>query len=66
MHYFTVKIPNKREPQQVVFKYSSDIEFEDFMNLYKNMLHNCSFKVNNTTLTSNNSLRFRCIFLERV
>ena len=35
MHYFTVKIPNKREPQQVVFKYSSDIEFEDFMNLYK-------------------------------
>ena len=35
MHYFTFKIPNKREPQQVVFKYSSDIEFEDFMNLYK-------------------------------
>ena len=35
MHYFTVKIPNKREPQQVIFKYSSDIEFEDFMNLYK-------------------------------
>ena len=31
MHYFIMKIPNKRELQQK----SSDIDFRDFMNLYK-------------------------------
>ena len=30
-----MKIPNKREPQQVAFNHSSDIDFKDFMNLYK-------------------------------
>ena len=31
-HYFIMKILNKREPQQIAFNDSSDI---DFMNLYK-------------------------------
>ena len=35
MHYFIMKIPNKQELQQVIFNNSSDIEFKDFMNLYK-------------------------------
>ena len=30
-----MKIPNKREPQQTAFNHSSDIEFKDFMKLYK-------------------------------
>ena len=30
-HYFIMKMPNKREFQQIV----SDIEFKDFMKLYK-------------------------------
>ena len=30
-----MKIPNKREPQQNGFNYSSDIDFQDLMNLYK-------------------------------
>ena len=32
-HYFLMKIPNKRELQQIEFNQSSDIEFKDFMNL---------------------------------
>ena len=34
-HYFIMKIPNSRELQQTTFNHSSDIEFQDFMNLYK-------------------------------
>ena len=34
-HYFLMKIPNKREPQQVAFNHSSDIDFQDLINLYK-------------------------------
>ena len=30
-----MKIPNKRELQQIAFNYSSDIDPQDFMNLYK-------------------------------
>ena len=40
MHYF-VKIPSKRELQQIAFNPSSDIDFQDFMNLYKNVPQNC-------------------------
>ena len=35
-HYFIMKILNKRELQQVAFNHSSDIDFKDFMDLYKN------------------------------
>ena len=35
MHYFIMKIPNKRELQQIAFNHSSDIVFKDYMNLYK-------------------------------
>ena len=34
-HYFVVKIPNKRELQQIAFDHSPDIDFQDFINLYK-------------------------------
>ena len=34
-HYFIMKIPNKRDLQQIAFNHSSDIDFQDFMNLYK-------------------------------
>ena len=39
-HYFIMKIPNKRGLQQIAFTHSSDIDFKDFMNLYKNVLQN--------------------------
>ena len=40
-HYFIRKIPNKRELQQIAFNHSSDIDFQDFVNLNKkcNAIH---------------------------
>ena len=35
-----MKIHNKRELQQTTLNHSSDIDFQDFMNLYKNVLQN--------------------------
>ena len=35
IHYFAMKIPNKRELQQIAFNISSDTEFQNFINLYK-------------------------------
>ena len=34
-HCFIVKFPNKRELKQIASHNSSDIDFQDFMNLYK-------------------------------
>ena len=34
-YYFVMKLPNNRELEQIVFNHSSDIDFQDFMNLYK-------------------------------
>ena len=34
-HCFVTKTPNKRELQQIAFNHSSDIDFQDFMNLYE-------------------------------
>ena len=34
-HFFIMKIPNKREFQQTALNHSSDIDFKDFMNIYK-------------------------------
>ena len=56
-HYFTMKIPNKRELQQTAFNHSSDNDFQDFKNLCKKCTEKpYSFLVIDTTLASNNSL----------
>ena len=34
-HYFGMKILNKRDVTQIAFSHSLDIDFEDFMNLYR-------------------------------
>ena len=61
------KIPNKRELQQIAFNHSSDIDFQDFMNLYKECTTKpYSFLVIDTTLASDNSSRFRKNLLERI
>ena len=66
-HYFVMKIPNKRELQQIAFNHSSDIDFQDFMNLYKKCTAKpYSFLVIDTTLTSDNPLRFRKNLSERI
>ena len=55
-----MKLPNKTELQQIASNYSSDITFKYFMKLYKNDIKKpFSFLVNDTTLSSDNPLRFR-------
>ena len=51
-----MKIPNKRKLQQIAINHSSDIEFKDFIKIYKNCTKEpYSFLVNDTTLPSDNS-----------
>ena len=55
-----MKIPNKRELQQIASNNSSNIEFKDFMKLYKYYTkERFSFLVNDITLSSDNQSRFR-------
>ena len=55
-----MKIPNKRELQQLTLNHSSDIDFKDFINIYeKYTAKPYSFLVNDATLASDNPLRFR-------
>ena len=59
-HYYTMKISDKRELQQIVPNHSSDIGFKDFMKPYKDYTKEpYSFLVNDTTLSSGDLLRFR-------
>ena len=61
-----MKTQKKRDPQHVVFNNSSDIPFEDFMNLHKRCTAKpYSFLVIDTTLASDNPLCFRKNLLER-
>ena len=66
-HYIVMKIQNKTELQQVAFNHSSDVDFQDFMNLYKICTGKpYSFLVIDTALASDNSSRFRKNLLERI
>ena len=59
-HFFIMKITNKRELQQTALNHSSDIDFKDFIEIYKKCTARpYSFLANDTTLPSNNTLRFR-------
>ena len=59
-HFFILKIPNKREPQQIALNHSSGIDFKDFIMIYKKCTaKQYSFLVNDATLASDNRLRFR-------
>ena len=62
-----MKIPKKVEPQQITLNHSSGIDFEDFLNLYKKCTAKTySFLVIDTTLGSNNYLRFKKNLSERI
>ena len=60
-HFFITRIPNKREIQQIALNHSSDIDIDiDFIKNYKK----CTaepyfFLANDTTLPSDDPLRFR-------
>ena len=66
-HYFVIKIPSKRELQQVALNHSSNIDFQDLINLYKKCTTETnSFWVIVTTLSTDNSSRFRKNLLETI
>ena len=59
-HPFIMKIPNTTELQQIALNHSSDIDFKDFMKIFKKYTAEpYSLLVNDTTLLSDNPLRFR-------
>ena len=65
-YYFIMKIPNKRELQQIAFNHSSEIDFKDFMNLYKKGTEKpYSFLVIDAILALDNPSRFRKNLSER-
>ena len=64
-HFFIAKIPNRRELQEIARNHSSDNSNKDFANIYRKCtVEPYSFLVNDTTLASDNPLRFRKLFLE--
>ena len=55
-----LEIPDKQELQKIAFNHSPDIDFRDFMNLYKKCTAKpYSFLVIDANLASDNPLRFR-------
>ena len=55
-----MKIANKRELQQIALNHSSDIDFKDFMKIFKTFTaETYSFLVNDTTVPLNDLLGFR-------
>ena len=62
-----MKIPNEREIQHIEFNHLLDIDFKDFMNLYKKCTAKAYyFFVINTTFAPDNHLRFRKNLSERI
>ena len=59
-HYLIMKINSKREPQNIAINHSADIDYKDFIKMYRE----CTKEPNNlltidATLPSTNLLRFR-------
>ena len=66
-HYFIIKIRNKQELHRITSHYSSNIDFKDFIDPYKNSTAKpYSFSVIDETLASNNPSRFRKNLLEKI
>ena len=64
-HFLIAKIRNKRELQQIVINDSLDIRTEDIINIYRKCTGEpYSFLVIDTTLASDNPLRFRKIIFK--
>ena len=62
-----MKIPNNREFQQIALSYSSGIDFQDFMNIYKKSSEKpYSFLVIDTALALGSSLCYRKNLLETI
>ena len=59
-HYLIMKIPNKGELQEIASNYLSDVDFKDFIKLYKDYTKESqSLFMNDTNFSSDTPLRFR-------
>ena len=59
-HCFIMKINNKRELQNIAINHSADIDYKDFMKIYRECTKELyNFLTIDTTLPSSNPLRFR-------
>ena len=59
-HFFSAKISNKEELEQIAINHSSKISTKDLTNIYKECTAEpYSFSVIDNTLASNKPLRFR-------
>ena len=59
-HYFIMKINNRKELQNIAINQSADIDYKDFMKLYRKCTKEpFNFLTIDTTLPSSNLLRFR-------
>ena len=60
-----MKISNKRELQNIAINHSGDIDYNDFMKIYRECTNNpFNFLTIDATLPASNLLRFRRNFLE--
>ena len=59
-HYLIMKINNKRELQNIAINHSADIDYQDFIKIYRECIKEpYNFLTIDTTLPSSNPLRFR-------
>ena len=59
-HYLIMKINNKRELQNIATNHFADIDYKDFIKIYRDCTKELySFLTIDTTLPSGNTLRFR-------
>ena len=65
-HFLNIKIPNKRKLQLTTVNHSSDIDFKNFVKIYKTFTAEPHFfLVNDASLLSDNPLRFRANLLNK-
>ena len=58
--YLIMKIHKRRELQQIAIDHSADIDYRDFLKIYRNSTKEpYSFLTINTKLLANNPMRFR-------
>ena len=59
-HYLIMKIHNRRELQNIAFDHSADIDYKDFLKIYRNCTKEpYPFLAIDATLPANDPLRFR-------
>ena len=59
-HYLIMKINHKRELQNIAINHSADIDYKDFMKIYREYTKEpYSFMTIDTTLPASDPLRFR-------